>query len=294
MTKKSREEIAEQARLREAEEVGCRGLLGRVASNLHSGDKWEAEVAYKRDGPFICPACFSDAVLRKCSEKVDHFAHKSRLSPVLGPKEMVLHNACTREINSLLEVRFPNGKWEVQRAIPEKKSHKIPKLVPDISGRMGNTRVAIEVQVSSLTIPLIVQRTMAYALRGIALIWIVPLHEPLGTVPFRPRLYERYLHSIYFGRTYYWWAGQGLTVKPVHYGPATRHIELREWFEDGQQVSAGDYDATYKTIKSPVYGRDLNLSDDFILTRRETFTPENERKEVPACCIWRDTDAAWW
>lgn len=294
MVKKSREQVAEEARLREAEEVGCRGLLGRVAKNIHTGIEWGASAAQKGDGPFICSNCLSDAVLKKCTEKLDHFAHKSRLSPVLGVKDMTLHNACTREICNLLAQRFPEGKWAVERLIPEDPQRKIPKLVPDISGRMGEQRVAIEVQVSSLTLPRIVQRTRDYARRRIALIWIVPLYEPLGTAPFRPRLYERYLHSIYFGRTYYWWQGLGLTVKPVHYGTAKRHIDFREWIENGLQESAGGFDQPYKTIKTPVYGGDLNICENFRAASRAAFTPENERKKVPPSLIWRDNLPEWW
>lgn len=283
MTPSAKAERAAKARLREAEETGCHGLLRGIARSLRTDEAWEAEIAHRDYGPFYCPSCFSDVVLRKCAEKVDHFAHKSRLSPVLGPKEMLLHNACTAEICMALEGRFPEGKWAVQRRIPENRILKIPTLEPDISGRMGGTRVAIEVQISALTVPRIVQRTRDYARRGIALVWIVPLSQPLGNEPFRPRLYERYLHSIFYGRTYYWWSGQGLTVKPVHYGPATRHIEYRECHDNGQLESAGGYNAAYKTIKTPEYGRDLNLCDDFFADSRATFTPENEKKKVPAC-----------
>ena len=294
MKQDNKDQKAAKARLSEAEETGCYGLLGGIARNLHTNEQWQAETAYKRDGPFFCHKCLSDVVVRKCAEKIDHFAHKSRLSPVLGLKQMALHHSCTKEICSLLAYKYPNGKWEVERPIRERKLRKTPLLIPDISGRINDIRIAIEVQVSALTIPRIVQRSRDYARCGIALIWIVPLSEPLGNVPFRPRLYERYLHSIYFGRTYYWWAGQGLTVKPVHYGVATRHIEYREWFADGQQESAGGYVAPYKTIKTPEYGRDLNLGDDFCLTNRQAFTPDNERKEVSACRIWRDTLHDWW
>ena len=294
MITKGEKERVNKARLREAEEVGCHGLIRGVARNLHTQDEWEAETAYKNDGPFYCPVCYSDVVIRKCSEKTDHFAHKSRLSPVLGPKEMLLHNACTKEICGLLVAKFPDGRWEIERPIRDSKKRKTPTLVPDISGLIGTESVAIEVQVSALTIPRIVQRTCDYAKWGISLIWVVPLRAPLGTLPFRPRLFERYLHSLYVGRTYYWWAGQGLTLKPVHYGVAKRRIEYREWFENGQHESAGGYDAPYKTIKTPEYGPDLLLSEHYRALDRDPFTPENERKEVPACRIWVDTVDAWW
>lgn len=281
--------------LREAEEVGCFGLLGGSAKNLYSHEEFYASLCTKDDGPFYCPECFSDAVLRKCSEKRDHFAHKSRLTPVIGPEESDLHFQCKNEICELLRQRYPEGNWAVERPIPENKQRKIPELRPDISGRIEGVPVAIEVQASSLTINKIVKRAENYTKKGIALLWIVPLFQPLGNAPFRPRLYERYLHSIYFGRTYYWWAGLGLTVKPVHYDAAIRHVEYREWIgEEGTHMDGGGYDAKFKIVKEPNYGRDCIISDDFYDTLREQFTPENERKTVPSCKIWKDSLVPWW
>lgn len=279
---------------REAEEVGCYSLLGGWARNLYTHEAFHASRCTKEDGPFYCPECFSDAVVRKCVEKRDHFAHKARLTPVLGSQEGALHKQCKEEICQLLIAKFPDGNWDTERVIPENKNLGVTELRPDISGRINGLRVAIEVQASSLTVDKIIKRAKAYTKRKVALLWLVPLREPLGDVSFRPRLYERYLHSIYYGRTYYWWAGLGLVVKPVHYGPATRHIEYREWYEDGELRSGGDYDAKYKIIKTPLYGEDICIADNFDAHHRTDFIPENERKSVPECLIWRDNLNGWW
>jgi len=281
-------------REREADEVGCYGLVGGWAKNLYTHEAFEAAVSTKDNGPFYCDVCKSDAVIRKCTEKRDHYAHSSRLTPVIGPEESALHLSCKTEICALLAERFPDGKWAVERPIRANLAHKIPELVPDISGRIGESRVAIEVQASALSVTKIVKRATHYTQRNIALLWVVPLTESLGKVPFRPRLYERYLHSIYFGRTYYWWHGLGLGLRPVHYAAASRWVEEREWYEDGELMTGGGYNADYKIIKKPDYGRDLNLADDFKLELRPTFTPENERKEVPQCLVWRDSLSPWW
>lgn len=295
MKHQDREGRADKAREREAEEAGCTGLLRGFARNLHTGQLWGASLATKAHGPFYCPACNSDVVVRKCAEKADHFAHSARLSPVLGVKEMALHNACTKEMRDALAAHLPDGKWEVERPIPKSKDGTIPLLVPDISGRMGNgVRVVVEVQVSALTVPKIIQRTTAYAQRGVSLVWVVPLREPLGDAPFRPRLYERYFHSIFWGRVYYWWPGMGATVQPVHYGPTKRLIPYSEWREEGEDMSAGGYMREYKTIKVPVYGPEVHLADAFGSEFRSSFTPVNERKQVPACYIWRDELERWW
>ncbi len=134
----------------------------------------------------------------------------------------------------------------------------------------------------------------SYAKRNIPILWVVPLTEELGKETFRPRLYERYLHSLYYGRTYYWWHGLGLTLKPVHYGKATSQVEYREWYDNGEHKEGGGYERAYKIIKSPMYGKDLNIATSFYNHKRAAFTPDNERKEVPSCITWQDKLKQWW
>lgn len=283
-----------EATSRDAEEMGCFGLVNGWAKNLYTHRDFHASLCSKKDGPFYCPVCRSDALVHKCVEISDYFAHAARLSPVIGAMEGALHNSCKLEILSRLNERHPEGNWAAERVIPENKSKSIPELRPDISGRIRGHPIAIEVQASALTIGKIVKRSKDYAKRGIAILWLVPLREPLGDQPFRPRLYERYLHSIYFGRTYYWWPGLGLTLKPVHYAIASRHVDYREWYEGGSQMTGGGYDVDYRIIKTPEYGVDVVIDSNFCAQRRDEFTPENERKAVPSSFIWRDELPPWW
>lgn len=279
--------------IRQAEEVGCYGLVDGYAKNINTHKVFDAESARKSDGPFYCSWCKSDAIVRKCTEKRDHFAHKGRLSPI-GQRESKLHLDCKEEICELLKERYPEGNWETERPIPASQKHNTPKLVPDISGRINNVPIAIEVQATKMTVPKIVSRLESYSKRKISMLWIVPLIRPLGEQPFRPRMFERYLHSLYFGRTYYWTKGQGLTLTPVHYGSAWRYIEYSEWFENGEEQQAGGYNKPYKIMKTPIYGSNVNLDDDFISEYRSEFIPKNERKAVPASHIWKDSLNHWW
>lgn len=285
----------DEAVQREAAEVGCFGLIHGRAKHLYTRQWFNASECEKKDGPFYCPECISDAIVRKCKKKRHHFAHKARLTPVIGPNEGDLHKQCKIELVRLLKERFPSGNWQTERSIPESEAKQTPELRPDVSGRIEGIPIAIEIQASTLTVAKIISRATNYTRRGISLLWLVPLREPLGDLPFRPRLYERYLHSIYYGRTYYWWAGLGLNVKPVHYGQEIRHVELREWYDDsGDFHQGGGFDKPYKIIKRPIYGPDLNLADHFVRQLRGEFCPENERKSVPECLIWRDAMTTWW
>lgn len=279
---------------KQAEEAGCYALLKGKAINSLTQKEYYATDAKKTDGPFYCPECYSDVVLRKCIEKIDHFAHQSRLTPIHNSKESELHDACKRTILEYLLKKYPDGNWDKERDIPARPRDNIQKLRPDISGRINKQGLAIEVQLSTLSISEILKRTLTYKRRNIAILWIVPLLKPIGQEQFRPRLFERYLHSMYFGRVYYWWVDLKHQVIPVHYANAKRAIPYAEWYEEGQLKQVGGYEKFYKTIKLAECERLINIDEDFFGQKREKFTPENEKKEVPACYLWQDSLEVWW
>ena len=76
----------------------CSGLAGQKARRKLDNQIVYADYATKSDGPFYCPVCLSDAIVRKCTEKVDHFAHSARQSPIIGKKDRFLHEQCQNEI----------------------------------------------------------------------------------------------------------------------------------------------------------------------------------------------------
>lgn len=61
----------------------CFGLIKRVAIRKSDNKKIHAAEATHEDNPFYCPECYSEAFIRKCREKDDHFAHHARQSPIL-------------------------------------------------------------------------------------------------------------------------------------------------------------------------------------------------------------------
>jgi len=265
-----------------------------VAYMYSSNQLISASDANKSDGPFYCPDTFEDLIVRKCVEKQDHFAYSGRRSNVYGEGESKLHLECKNEICEALKEAFPSGKWEVERPIPENKEQKRAKLVPDISGRINKKPIAIEIQKSSLSLRTIIKRMKGYSSLGISILWIVPLKEDLGSEKFKPRLYEKYLHSIYYGRIYYWLKGNGSKVIPVHYDKASRMIEASSWYEsDGTEMSAGGYEKTYKTIFIPNYSNVIDIKN-FIIEKRKKFIPANEKKAIPESWIFRDNLRPWW
>lgn len=253
-----------------------------------------ASEAKKSDGPFYCPDTYEELVVRKCIDKRDHFAYKGRLSSVYSSGESKLHFDCKTEICEELKKAYPKGNWLVERPIPENKEMKIGKLIPDISGRINGKPVVVEVQASTLTLPKILKRVNGYYARNVSILWIIPLKEDLGTENFRPRQYEKYLHSMFYGKVYYWLKGNGSKVNPIHFDKADRWIKESHWFEDdGTERIEGGYYKDYKTVFKPSYGEEVDIKD-FICHEREEFIPDNEDKSVPKCLIFKDKLNNWW
>jgi competence protein CoiA len=254
-----------------------------------------ADYVKKENGPFYCPECLSEAIVRLCSEKKNHFAHKSRQSPIILSKDQKLHNQCRDEICVELKNVFPDGKWETERTIPVNKNKGTKERIPDISGRINGKPIAIEIQFSAYTINRIYDKTVDYAKLGIAVLWIVPLREDLGNEPFRPRLFEKYLHSLYFGKLFYYTVGSKTKLNSVHFSPAKRWIKENEWYEEDatHRVEGGFY-LTYKTVKIPNYGETVDLTTDFFVIENNGYTPKNAKKEIPKCSVFSTKQKKWW
>ena len=265
------------------------------ALRVENNEPITAPQATKYDGPFYCPDSLEELIIRKCSDKRDHFAYKARLSPV-ATKESELHNDCKNELLEVLRNSYPDGKWEKERdKFPADKDKGYQKVRPDLSGRINKDGVIIEIQASNISIEKILHRTEQYSKRGAYILWIIPLEEDLGSDNFRPRLFERFLHTMYYGRVYYWCRGNSGNLTPVHYGKAERYIEESSWYDaDGTEIVVGGYYKTYLRVKKPEYGSTLNLISDFKIENRDSFKVENEKLSVPNCKIFMDKKFRWW
>jgi len=275
-------------------EARCNGLKSGYAISEKTGKRVYCKHVTKEDGPFYCPKCNSKAIVRKCAEKEDHFAHKTRLSPVLTKKDQSLHTVCKDSICDYLSKQYPNGNWATERPIPESKRLGTTMIVPDISGRINNIPVAIEVQKTAYTLNKIKEKTEIYNKWGIYVLWIVPLREELGDKDFRPRLYEKYLHAMYFGRAYYWIPTKPNRLLPVHFSYSCRYIQPTSFYEDGDEKSFGGFFLTYKTIKKPISVGYIDIATELKKTERPIFKNNKWEEEIPACKIMMDTKETWW
>jgi competence protein CoiA len=275
--------------------TACDGLADGWARRLANHQPVHATGVAREEGPFYCAECHAEVALRQGAHRTPHFAHRSPVAVSTGGEEGTLHRLCKGELHAALAAAHPEGGWEVERTIPARPQRGIAELRPDVSGRVRGLPLAIEIQASALDIAAIVQRTGTYAARRIPVLWLVPLHEQPPDDALRPRLHERYLHSLYLGRTYYWWPGLGSSVVPIHYGACTQRVPRSQWYRHGLgPVQAGGYERAYRSLKTPLCGPRLQIDRDFVPRPRDAFVPANERKAVPACLLWLDRLARWW
>lgn len=138
----------------DAFESRCFGLVSGVALKNDLKTRVLASLSYKEDGPFFCPECLSEAIVRKCSDKEDHFAHIAEKSPTAKKGNTAFHDSVRDLLYKLLHEKYPDGGWKTELEMKSKLDGSI--LRPDICGYFGkrgkeSPAVAVEIQCSSYT-----------------------------------------------------------------------------------------------------------------------------------------------
>lgn len=273
---------------------------------------WEAT---KEEKPFICPQCKYEVILKKGIKKIHHFAHKASTTCSIGKGESQKHYEIKKAIYEAL-LKEPNcSKCELERYLDG--------VRPDISLKIDNNYVAIEIQNSTIDIKLIKQRIERYNKLNIYLIWILPNNTPTLVLPdskddtqkkqlCKPKEWEKYLHKLYFSRLYYW--QEDAIVKAYHFQPYKYQTSSGNWIEDNPNLDElegthwynenyddafyGGYEKTSKTKKEFIVAKEnsqeirLNLAKDF----KESKVPEKifNKELIPERQLWRDKLSKWW
>ncbi|MFL6208295.1 MAG: competence protein CoiA [Pyrinomonadaceae bacterium] len=165
---------------------------------------WEAD---KRDRPFVCFCCQRVVTLKQGGILAPHFAHRPPVVCEYGTGESEAHRRCKLAIYETLSADPRVTKCELERNLGT--------VRPDVSAYLYGVPVAIEVQLSSLSLAKIAYRTSEYARKGIYVLWLPVYHDRLEQDLYAPRPWELWLHAAYAGRIYYWLAGA--TVRPLHF-----------------------------------------------------------------------------
>ncbi len=217
----------------------------------------ETVLAYfesSRNGPFACLTCNEEVILKTGRQRVDHFAHANPIACKFATGESDKHRQCKMEIYEAL-LREPH----VVNPVLERP---FELFRPDVFAYIRGVPVAIEVQISSLSVETIMRRTIEYARDGIYILWLLQWTPELNSSRYAPRMWEKWVHAAYFGRVYYWL--HGLNVVPYHFDPHLKHIPKASWYSrDGEKMSAGGYSQRSKRYRTPVRGPTLHLVRDF-------------------------------
>jgi competence protein CoiA len=249
---------------------------------------WDTE---KDLGPFYCPECQCKVQLRKGKIKIHHFAHIPPVNCLYGVGESEEHYRIKKELYEFFSTQSNCTKCELER--------RLKGVRPDISLYINNKPVAIEIQKSTLSIDNIIKRTEIYTKLGIFILWILPggspkciEHKKTGDKVYRIKEWELFLHSLYYGRLYYWITEN--KIKVVHFSDYMLYKEYSEWYEDGGDlVSAGGYQFKAKRLKVIVpFDKELEIDRDFINSSRDSF--KTGKWTIPECKIYIDKTKKWW
>lgn len=178
---------------------------------------WDAQ---REGAAFYCPVCEDRVTLRKGNIRIHHFAHRAGAEcPNAG--ESMLHLEIKRSLFLALREYEGCSRCGLERVLPD--------VRPDLSLVIRGTPVAIEVQVSSIQETEITRRFLAYTDLGIHCLWITARddiaawpQEERGTT----REWERFLHSLYRRRVYYWKCGAMVIPVRFSFGEYKRKAHL--------------------------------------------------------------------
>jgi competence protein CoiA len=213
-----------------------------------------ADSEEKSAGPFLCPNCGSEVVLRSGTVRLSHFAHKAPITCAYGRGESEEHRRCKLEIYQAL-LREPSASDVVlERSLGAARA--------DIFARIRGVPVAIEVQLSVLSVETIARRTEEYARQGIYVLWLPQWSPRLDARRYNPRVWEKWLHSVQFGHIYYW--RHGLAVASYRFESSMIHVPkqlVRN--SNGKRISVGGYARRSKRFRSARHVGQHNIVRDF-------------------------------
>lgn len=249
-----------------------------MLSAMNESGQVLASSVSKSDGPFTCPMCLGDVLVKKGHVKTHHFAHIPPSDCAYGQGESEAHRNAKLEIFESLSCHPLVSDLRLERPLGN--------VRPDISFYFDGTPVAIEVQISTLPIDTIVRRTTAYAAKGMYLLWVSPFQETMQEGErYSPRQWEKYIHAMYFGKVYYWVSGEMLI--PVKFESHMIYVEESSWWEgegeDAYERSVGGYHRYSKRYREPTFLYPVSITSLLPKTRNAY---QIAGMSIPAARLW--------
>ena len=246
-------------------------------------EKVEARIITKESGPFYCPSCEEGLILRKGMVKVHHFAHRPDAACWFGLGESESHRVCKTAIYEALREADGVSDCELEKNFGF--------CIPDVFACIDTVPVAIEVQISTLTIAEIMRRTQQYYQAGIFVLWLTLPKGVQFQDRYAPSAWEKWLHATYFGRVYYWL--NAAAVLPIHFGEHLLWVEESTWYDsDGSENRGGGYYKRSLRYRTPQAGLPVQIARDFRAILRSPWAGGSI--QVPHCRLYTDTQRPWW
>jgi competence protein CoiA len=252
------------------------------ARRTSDGQIVTAYLETKANAPFLCLECNREVILRTGNRRVNHFAHANPLACRFGQGESEAHRRCKMEIYEALQ-QAPN----VRNVALERP---IGNVRPDVSADISGVPVAIEVQISSLSLETIMRRTIEYFRKGIYVLWLLQWTPELDSPRYTPQIWEKWIHAAYFGRVYYWM--EGLKVVSYRFDPSFITVPRTSWYSRSKRrkITRGGYSRRSKRYRTANRGETLNLATDFV--PKDRYWWEGNGLKVPDAKLFmqrRDT-----
>jgi competence protein CoiA len=236
-----------------------------------------AYFASKKNAPFYCLECGDEVILKTGRRTVNHFAHVNPLACRYAENESDGHRRCKMEIFLALQKEPHVRNVALERPLGTNR--------PDVSAEINGVPVAIEVQISSLSLETVAYRTMEYARKGIYVLWLLQWTPKLDASRYAPAIWEKWIHAAYFGRVYYW--TEGLSIVSYHFDPHLKSVPLKSWYSPkGKKITAGGYSRRSKRYRTTIRGRTFNLATDFGPRNRDWW--EGKDITIPAAKLYVD------
>jgi competence protein CoiA len=231
----------------------------------------------KRNAPFLCLDCNEEVSLKVGKSRINYFAHSIPRSCRIIKNESDEHRRC--------KVAIAKGFGSQPYVIDVILERPLGVIRPDVSAIINGIKVAIEIQVSSLSVETIIRRTIEYHRKGIYVLWLLQWTPKLDSKRYSPEIWEKWLHAAYFGRVYYWL--RDLTVVSYSFEPSLKSVPKTSWYsKNGEKMSAGGYTRRSKRYRTPVRGPTLNLATDFF--PKDRFWWEGNGVKVPDAKLYMD------
>lgn len=180
-----------------------------------------AKYATKEEGPFICPCCSGEVVLRKNYADLLFFAHKNTGDCVFGEREKEIQRhakitlydtLCAKGIDSEIEYML-NG------------AHSKPYIV-DVMVSLPQGMVAVMFNGHTLTSAEIRQHIQVCHTFGIGVFWGAIMKGTENKARYLPTAFEKFIHAYQQGTIYYWSGGD--MFKACQYEPYVPMNKLLE------------------------------------------------------------------